>query len=70
METRRPVVRVRDDEAEAFLRSWAGFAEEDRWRWTSAPWRGEYRYFRSPNVIPLEKYRRLVLTLADLPRSA
>jgi hypothetical protein len=22
-----------------------------------APWRGEHRWFRSPNVVPLERYR-------------
>ena len=39
-----------------FLRSLT-FPEEERAQWTSAPWRGEFRWFRSPNVIPLEKYR-------------
>ena len=33
--------------------------EEDRGRYTSAKWSGEYRWFRSPNVICLEKARRL-----------
>jgi hypothetical protein len=33
--------------------------EEDRAKHTSAPWQGGYRWFRSPNVICLEKYRRL-----------
>jgi hypothetical protein len=30
--------------------------EEDRHLFTSAPWHGEFRWFRSPNVIPFEKY--------------
>src|SRR5262249_9546582 len=33
--------------------------EEDRARYTSAKWEGGYRWFRSPNVVCLEKYRRL-----------
>jgi hypothetical protein len=33
--------------------------EEDRAKYTSAKWAGEYRWFRSPNVICLEKVRRL-----------
>ena len=33
--------------------------EEDRAGFTSAKWSGEYRLFRSPNVVCLEKARRL-----------
>jgi hypothetical protein len=33
--------------------------EEDRLQFTSAKWSGEYRWFRSPNVVCLEKARRL-----------
>jgi hypothetical protein len=36
-----------------------GGTEEDRRLFTTAPWKGEYRWFRSPNVICLEKYRQL-----------
>jgi hypothetical protein len=46
-----------DDETEAYLRTIV-LPEEDRRQLTSAPWRGEFRWFRSTNVIPLEKYRR------------
>jgi hypothetical protein len=36
--------------------------EEDRWKYpTKAPWRGGYRWFRSPNVVPLEQWRRDVV---------
>jgi hypothetical protein len=31
--------------------------EEERSRWTTAKWDGSYRWFQSPNVIPLERYR-------------
>jgi hypothetical protein len=34
--------------------------EEDRTRYTSAKWAGEYRWFRSPNVICIEKARLLL----------
>ena len=44
-------------EEEAFLRQWT-ICEEDRFKFTSQPWRGEFRWFRSPNVICLERYRR------------
>jgi hypothetical protein len=33
--------------------------EEDRRILSSIPWQGGYRWFRSPNVICLEKARRL-----------
>jgi hypothetical protein len=50
--------RRNGDEAEAFLRQWT-IPEEDRALFTTAKWHGEYRWFRSPNVVCLEKYRRL-----------
>jgi hypothetical protein len=34
------------------------FAEEDRHRYTSTPWRGGFRWFRSENVVPMERWRR------------
>jgi hypothetical protein len=33
------------------------FPEEDRRLFTAAGWQGEYRWFRSPNVVPLEHWR-------------
>jgi hypothetical protein len=44
----------RDD---SFLWEWT-IPEEDRAKYTSQPWNGEYRWFRSPNVVCLEQYRR------------
>jgi hypothetical protein len=32
-------------------------AEEHRHLFTSAPWRGGYRWYRSPNVVCLERAR-------------
>jgi hypothetical protein len=46
----------RYDDDRAFLRQ-VTIPEEDRHRFTSVKWSGEYRWFRSPNVICLEKVR-------------
>ena len=46
-----------EDEALAFLRELT-IPEEDRAKYTSQRWAGEYRWFRSPNVVCLEQYRR------------
>jgi hypothetical protein len=49
---------VDDDEDETFLRQLVQ-SEEDRLRLhPTSPWIGGYRWFRSPNVIPIEKYRQ------------
>ena len=42
---------------DSFLREWT-IPEEDRHKYTSQPWAGEYRWFRTSNVICLEQYRR------------
>jgi hypothetical protein len=42
---------------EEFMRALV-FPEEDRHLFTKSPWRGGYRWFRSPNVIPIERWRR------------
>ena len=46
------------DEDEAFLRRLI-FLEEDPPLFTTRPWGGGYRWFRSPTIVCLEKYRRL-----------
>jgi len=43
---------------ESFLRS-VVFAEEDRHVFTTAPWHGGFRWFRSVNVVPIEYWRRV-----------
>jgi hypothetical protein len=48
---------VKEAEEEAFWREWV-LPEEDRNRYTSEPWNGEFRWFRSSNVVCLERYRR------------
>jgi hypothetical protein len=47
----------RNADVQQSLREWT-FPEEDRALYTTAPWRGEYRWFRSPNVVPIEEWRR------------
>lgn len=54
-------VVARYDDEHAFARQLM-LPEEDRAQYTSAQWLGGYRWFRSPNVICLEKYRRLKAT--------
>jgi hypothetical protein len=40
------------------LRVWT-FPEEDRALFTTTSWKpGEFRWFRSPNVVPIEQWRR------------
>jgi hypothetical protein len=42
---------------EDFLRQ-CTWPEEDRHLFTTAAWDGGYRWFRSPNVVCIERYRR------------
>jgi hypothetical protein len=51
------LVRSYDEAEEVFFRSLVA-PEEDRHLFTSVAWRGEFRWFRSLNVIPMEKWRR------------
>jgi hypothetical protein len=44
------------EDEHAFLRQFV-VPEEDRHRFTSVKWAGEYRWFRSANVVCLEKVR-------------
>jgi hypothetical protein len=37
------------------------FPEEKRRLHTSDPWKGGYRWFQSPNITPIETYRRAQL---------
>jgi hypothetical protein len=44
------------DDEHAWLRQFV-IPEEDRQQYTTVKWSGEYRWFKSPNVICLEKVR-------------
>jgi hypothetical protein len=46
-----------DDEDDALMRSLVRSEEDRRRLHPSVPWSGGYRWFKSPNVIPLEKFR-------------
>jgi hypothetical protein len=48
-----------EDEDKVFLRRII-FPEEDRHLFTTIPWRGGYRWFRSPNIVPIEQWRAKV----------
>ena len=50
------LVHKREDGNEDFLRS-VTFPEEDRHLFTTTPWRGGFRWFRSANILPLERWR-------------
>jgi hypothetical protein len=41
--------------------------EEDRHLLTTAKWAGGYRWFRSPNVVCLEQYRRRAVKQEPAP---
>ena len=57
------------EDANSYLRDLI-FTEEDRHLFTTAPWHGGYRWFRSPNVVPIEQWRqdRLLRNTDDFPR--
>ena len=46
-----------EEEDEAFLRQLVLPEEDRRRRFPTSVWTGGYRWFRSKNVIPLERYR-------------
>jgi hypothetical protein len=53
-----PSNQINDDADEAFMRSLIR-PEEDRSRlYPTIPWEGGFRWFRSPNVVPIERYRQ------------
>ena len=51
------------EDDEAFLRSLIRPEEDRRRLHPELPWRGGYRWFRSANVIPMERYRERRATL-------
>jgi hypothetical protein len=66
MEVVMSIENAEDDEA--FLRSLIRPEEDRRLLHPELPWQGGYRWFRSANVIPMERYRERRATL--LGRSA
>ena len=49
---------ARYDDEHTFART-VTLPEEDRPKYTTAEWQGGYRWFRAPNVVCLEKARRV-----------
>ncbi len=51
------------------------FPEEDRCLFTATAWHGGYRWFRSPNIVPIERWRakrsqvKFVLREGSFPRA-
>jgi hypothetical protein len=54
---------------EEFLRG-VVFAEEDRHLFTTTPWHGGFRWFRSPNIVPIEHWQRVEVEALKVIRSA
>jgi len=50
--------RIEDDDDEAFMRSPIRPEEDRRRLRPDRPWEGGFRWFRSPNVVPLEQWRK------------
>jgi hypothetical protein len=48
----------------------AHWAEEDRHLFTNAKWNGGYRWFRSPNIVPIEQARAARKTKPSEPNEA
>jgi hypothetical protein len=63
------LVRRHSAEDEAFWQRIV-FPEEDRRHFTRKPHDGAYRWFRSPNIIPIEHWQRVKLELKRRPLTA
>jgi hypothetical protein len=63
------IIRRYNLKDEEFLRQMV-FAEEDRHLFTTAPWHGGFRWFRSPNVVPIERWQRVEVTPIERVRPA
>ena len=53
-----PSNQIKDDDDEAFMRSLIRLEEDRRRLYPTIPWGGGFRWFRSPNVVPIERYRQ------------
>jgi len=51
------LIRQYDPQEETFLRGLI-IPEEDRHLFTTSTWSGGYRWFRSPDIVPIEHYKR------------
>ena len=63
------VISHDDEEGDDLLLRRLILCEEDRRRlFPATPWTGGYRWFKSPNVIDLEAYRRRHTPSAEIVR--
>ena len=63
------VINYCEDEDDELLLRRLILCEEDRRRlFPATPWTGGYRWFKSPNVIDLEAYRRRHTPSAEIVR--
>ena len=53
-----PSNQIKDDDDEAFMRSLIRPEEDRRRLYPTVPWEGGFRWFRSPNVVPIERQVR------------
>ena len=53
-----PSNQIKDDDDEAFMRSLIRPEEDRRRLYPTIPWDGGFRWFRSLNVVPIERYRK------------
>jgi len=63
------ILRRYTPQDESFFRQ-VVFPEEDRHLFTTAPWHGGFRWFRSANVVPIEHWRRVEVEAPQLVRPA
>jgi hypothetical protein len=60
-----PSKQISDNDDEAFMRSLIRPEEDRRRLYPTIPWEGGFRWFRSPNVVPIERYRQVLKLKQD-----
>ena len=50
---------IEEEEDEALMRSLTRCEEDRRRLYPGVAWNGGYRWFKSPNIIPLERFKPL-----------
>jgi len=63
------ILRRYTPQDESFFRQ-VVFPEEDRHLFTTAPWHGGFRWFRSANVVPIEHWQRVEVETSEAPGHA
>ena len=63
------LTRRYDQQEETFLRGLI-IPEEDRRLFTTPTWSGGYRWFRSPDIVPMEYYQRPIIQVTKPTKRA